>query len=275
MSSDGDRNSLADALLQARDDVKLTPRPSERLPDFSLEQAYQVGRLLHQRLDRRGFRLAGRKIGFTNPVTWQEFQLNTPIWAPMYEQTISFAEEQRFRHSLDRMTAPRLEPEVVLKLKSPISNGDLTEGQLARCIEWAAVGYEIVDCHYLDWRFTAADAVADFGVHAALVVGRPWQLDSSDAQHIAQALQTLKVSLRGGNEFSAVGEGRNALGSPLLALGFLARVIKGQAWAPPLAAGEIITTGTLTAPPHLRRGESYRVEVAGAPLAPLEIILEG
>ena len=63
------------------------------------------------------------------------------------------------------------------------------------------------------------------------------------------------------------------MGSPLLALGFLARVLAVQSWAPPLLSGEVITTGTLTALPYLRPGESYRVEVVGAPLAQLELEL--
>ena len=121
-----------------------------------------------------------------------------------------------------------------------------------------------MDSHYPDWRFTAAEAVADFGVHAALVVGTPWRVDSENPDHIAAMLQTLKVTLRGGKDFVVEGEGRNALGSPLLRSGFLARVLAAQAWAP-LPPGEVITTGTLTAVPYLRRGESYRVEVAGAP----------
>ena len=78
-------------------------------------------------------------------------------------------------------------------------------------------------------------------------------------------LESLQVTLRGGKDFSADGDGRNALGSPLLALGFLARALAAQAWAPPLMAGEIITTGTLTSFPFVCRGESYRVEVTGRP----------
>jgi 2-oxo-3-hexenedioate decarboxylase len=173
------------------------------------------------------------------------------------------------------MVAPRLEPEVVLKLRQPLPAGEPSAEEVARCLEWAAVGFEIVDSHYPDWRFTAADAVADFGVHAALVVGSPWHLESEDPRQVATQLETLKVTLRGGKDFVAEGEGRNALGSPLLSLGFLARVLATQSWAPSLTPGEVITTGTLTTLPYLRRGESYRVEVAGAPLAPLEIVATG
>ena len=172
------------------------------------------------------------------------------------------------------MVAPRLEPELVLKLRHAIPGGDPSVEELARCLEWAAVGFEIVDCHYPDWRFTASEAVADFGLHAALVVGTPWRIDSEDPRHLATSLQTLKVTLRGGKDFVAEGMGRNALGSPLLALGFLTRVLAAQSWAPPLMSGEVISTGTLTAFPCLGQGESYRVEVTGATLAPLSLELE-
>ena len=109
------------------------------------------------------------------------------------------------------------------------------------------MGFEIVDSHYPDWRFTASEAIADFGLHAALVVGTPWRVDSEDPSHLATSLQMLKMTLRAGRDFVAEGTGRNALGSPLLALGFLTRVLAGQSWAPPLMSGEVITTGTLTA----------------------------
>jgi 2-keto-4-pentenoate hydratase len=186
----------------------------------------------------RGFRLIGRKIGFTNRAMWEQFQVSEPIWAPMYAQTVHIAEEGHLRLSLTGMFAPRLEPEIVLKLRCPPQSRDQSAEELARCIEWVAIGFEIVDSHYTDWRFTAAEAVADFGVHAALVVGTPWRVDAEVSHPIATVLETLKVTLRGRTNFAAEGEGRNALGSPLLALGFLARVLATQPWAPPLAVAE-------------------------------------
>jgi 2-keto-4-pentenoate hydratase len=262
-------------LLLARDAAQLTTQPSQRDAGFRIERGYDVGYSLHTQLVERGYRPVGRKIGFTNPATWREFNLNTPVWAPMYEQTVHFAERNNCFLALSGMAAPRIEPEVVLKLRHPIPGGDLSVNQLASCLEWAAVGFEMVDCHYPDWRFTAADAVADFGVHAVLVVGEPWHLESEDPRQVAEVLQTLMVSLCRGSEIVARGEGRNALGSPLLALGHLARLLAVQHWAPPLMPGELITTGTLTSTPFVKTGEHWRVEVTGAPLAALELALRG
>jgi 2-oxo-3-hexenedioate decarboxylase len=264
---------LVEELLQARDGVRLAANPSHFGFDLTLGRAYQIGRGLHERLVARGFRSVGRKIGFTNRALWEQFKVNEPIWAHMYAQTVHFADDGSMTLSLAGMVAPRLEPEIVLKLRSPVPITEPSVDELASCIEWAAIGFEIVDTHYADWRFTATEAVADFGLHAALVVGKPWRVDAEAPRDTATALETLKVILRGGQNFEAEGEGRNALGNPLLALGHLARVLAAQPWAPPLAAGEVITTGTLTGLPHLSRGESYRVDVTGAPLKALRLDL--
>lgn len=260
---------LAGALLQARDTSGLIAPPSRGVIGFDLNKGYQVGRILHELLVERGFRAVGRKIGFTNPVTWKEFNLDTPIWAHMYSQTVYFAQQSRMQLNLSGMVSPRIEPEIVLKLGRPVVGGDQPPEDLAECLEWVAIGFEIVDCHFPGWQFTAADAVADFGVHAALVIGAPLIVERSDLQMLPNKLQQLRVTLTLGSEIVAEGEGRNALGSPILALGHLSSAISALSWAPPLGVGEIITTGTLTPLPYIHRGECWKVEVAGAPLGSL------
>jgi 2-keto-4-pentenoate hydratase len=273
MSQHDASQQLVAELLQARDAGRLAANPSHFGVDLTLQQAYQVGHKLHERLVSRGFKPSGRKIGFTNRALWEQFQVSAPIWAHIYEQTVHFAQNGNLRLSLAGMVAARLEPEVVLKLSAPLPPGEPSVDTLADCIEWVAIGFEIVDSHFADWRFTAAEAVADFGVHAGLVVGTPWQVTSENRRHLASTLESLKVTLRGGKDFSAEGAGRNALGNPLLSLAHLGQVLSAQPWAAALGPGEVITTGTLTPLPILKSGESYSVQVEGAPLPPLRLEL--
>ncbi len=261
---------LAGDLLAARDAAHLAPLPSRLAEGLNLEQGYAVGRALHERLLARDWRSAGRKIGFTNPATWREFEVDAPMWAHVYAQTVHFASNDGTALSLRGMVAPRIEPEVVLKLRAAPSAAEVEA--MADCIEWVAIGFEIVDSHFADWRFSGADAVADFGVHAALIIGTPWQLDAADRARLVATLPALKVTLKRGSEVAAEGEGRNALGSPLLALAHLANTLSAQSWAPSLTAGEIITTGTLTPLPYVRGGERWTVQVESAPLSALNIV---
>jgi 2-oxo-3-hexenedioate decarboxylase len=264
---------ISGALLQARDTGTLAPLPSATEAGFTLDDGYRIGHALHERLCARGYSPVGRKIGFTNPATWAQFNLSAPIWGPVYDRTIHLADRVACALALSGMVAPRIETEIVLKLWRVPASGDLPVEELAACIEWAAVGFEVVDSHYPEWRFTPADAVADFGVHGALIVGKPWLLAKEDPRQVAATLPALRVTQLRDGQVVTTGEGRNVLGSPLLSLAQLVRMLAAQPWAAPLVAGEIITTGTMTPVAPIAPGQRWRAEVSGAPLPALELIL--
>jgi 2-oxo-3-hexenedioate decarboxylase len=67
------------------------------------------------------------------------------------------------------------------------------------------------------------------------------------------------------------GVGANALGHPATALAFLAEVLSRQPRFAPLTAGEIITTGTLTAALPIAPGETWTSDYAGLPVAGLHL----
>ena len=67
------------------------------------------------------------------------------------------------------------------------------------------------------------------------------------------------------------GVGTNVLGSPLLALAHLVELLKRQPEAPPLLAGEIVTTGVLTDAHPVAAGDEWRTEISGLPLPGLKI----
>src|SRR5262249_20733950 len=136
---------LVEEFWQAREAVRPAPNLSQFSVDLTPERAYQVGRALHERLVAQGFAPIGRQIRCTNRSMWERFKVSEPIWAHVYAQTIHFAEAGHARVAPDGMVAPRLEPEIVLKLRSPVPSGEVSIEDLARCIEWAAVGFEIVD----------------------------------------------------------------------------------------------------------------------------------
>jgi 2-keto-4-pentenoate hydratase len=65
---------------------------------------------------------------------------------------------------------PRIEPEIVFGLgKAPSPTMD--EAALLDCIDWIALGYEIVQSIFPGWKFAASDTIAANGLHGALLVG--------------------------------------------------------------------------------------------------------
>ena len=78
-----------------------------------------------------------------------------------------------------------------------------------------------------------------------------------DRDALAQRLPVFEVALRRGAEVIERGVGANVLGSPAHALAHLARVLADQPQMPPLAAGELVTTGTITDAWPVRAGETW------------------
>ncbi|MFI5154135.1 MAG: hypothetical protein ACHQET_12420, partial [Chitinophagales bacterium] len=187
--------SLANELLLSREQSRISKFPRNAGVDIELDNAYEIGQFLHETLVGRGFRPAGRKIGFTNPATWEDFKVDMPIWAATYEQTNHFAQEGKLILNMGKLVAPRIEPEIMFKLSREFpKNGHSTE-KIVSCLEWAAIGFEIVDCHFPEWRCLASGAVADFGLHAGLIIGEPWMLKDLDPGMVADQLRELKVDL--------------------------------------------------------------------------------
>jgi 2-oxo-3-hexenedioate decarboxylase len=125
-------------------------------------------------------------------------------------------------------------------------------------VEWIAAGFEIVRCPYPGWRFALPDCCAAFGLHGRLVVGTAVTLDDDRRHELASMLASFEATLRRGDEVVDRGVGANVLDSPALALGHLARVLSSQSLHPQLAAGEIITTGTITDAFPVAAGETWR-----------------
>jgi 2-oxo-3-hexenedioate decarboxylase len=208
----------------------------------------------------------GRKIGFTNRGIWQKYGVHQPIWGTVYDDTLIHAHDNAAAVPLAGLAHPRIEPEICFKLRAappPAANA----GQLLACIEWVAHSIEIVQCRNADWKVTLADCAAQNALHGRLVLGSPMPISDG----LAAMLPAVKVTLRKNGKEVDRGSGANVLDSPLLALAHLSRVLAQERGAPPLAAGEIISTGTMTDAHPVAPGETWRTEIGGLPLAGLEL----
>jgi len=158
--------------------------------------------------------------------------------------------------------SPKIEPEIVFKMKSAVSDG-VEVAQVLDAVEWVALGFEIIDCVFADWKFQPADFVAAFGLHAALVVGEPQHVEPQMIPALVEQLSRFRVELLKNGALVAEGSGRNSLRSPALCLGELASAIAGQWAAEPLGAGELVSSGTLTESQPITPGETWTAIIDG------------
>jgi 2-oxo-3-hexenedioate decarboxylase len=183
------------------------------------------------------------------------------------------ARDGRATISLKGSVRPRLEPEIAFKLKAPLAAGVADPARVLESIEWISASFEIVDCHFADWKFQPGESVADFSLHWRLIVGTPHPVRAAEMTALAGQLRDCHVTLSRNGELRDRGVGANALGHPAAALAHLAAVLATQPQFEPLAAGEIVTTGTLTAALPIAAGERWASDYSGLPVTGLELSL--
>jgi 2-oxo-3-hexenedioate decarboxylase len=237
---------------------------SARWPDFGLDDAYRVAAAVRAQRETRGERPVGRKIGFTNRTIWAEYNVHAPMWGYMYDRTVHDLSKESFDASLRGLAEPRIEPEIVFGLAAAPTPG-MDEHALLGCINWIAHGFEIVQSIFPNWTFLAADTIAAYGLHGALWIG-PRHSVASRSDDWRPELSAFEIDLFRNGVLADRGRAANVLDGPVFALRHLVELLAADPLNPPLSAGEIITTGTLTRAFPVAEGEVWTTELTGIPL---------
>ncbi|MCV3244168.1 2-keto-4-pentenoate hydratase, partial [Mesorhizobium sp. ZC-5] len=235
---------------------------------LSVPEAYQHALAVHELRVGRGEKPLGFKIGFTNRAHWEPYGVFTPIWGTMYDTTVQLCDGSG-ELDIGGCSEPRLEPEAVFGISAtPPARADLDE--LFDCVEWVAPGFEIVQSHMPGYRFTAADSIADGGLHGRLLVGarQPVHEMARSATELNGLLAQNSVALLQGDEVKEHGRGARVLDGPLHALLHLLQALRDCPGAPDLQAGDLVTTGSWTNGQPVKPGEQWRAQFDG----PLGII---
>ncbi len=277
--------ALAETFLYAQASAAFVDPPS--ISDgLTLDDAYRIGAAIARSRIDGGWRFRGWKVGFTNRRIWSKWGLDQPIVGPVYAETVFDAgaggggalARRPVRVPAGRRAALMIEVEVVFGF----DGAAVAEGR-PRAPAWIALAAELVDCHYRGWRLHPADAVADFGLHAGLVVGP--RVTPVDAGAAAE-MRDIAVSLRAGGERLAEGRGNAVLDGPANVLAELHGPLAGRiagygvtadaepggsrvsrmsgnaraGAAPDRTGGYLVSTGTLTPLVEARIGTTYQVE---------------
>jgi len=104
-------------------------------------------------------------------------------------------QDREGRPRRERYGAPRIEPEIVFSWKKPITTVGLDAATvLADHVEWIALGFEIIDCPFPDWKFQPADFVASMGLHRALIVGDPMRCKQLTDRLLAEGIYVQPIN---------------------------------------------------------------------------------
>ena len=237
---------------------------SDRHPGFDLAAAYRVAARVHERRMARGERPVGRKIGFTNRRIWDEYGVYAPIWGHVYDTTVHELAAVSVGFPLAGLAEPRIEPEIIVGM-SAAPHAAMDDTELLGCIEWVAHGFELVQSIFSGWVFAAADTVAAYGLHGALLVGQRVPV-APDPARWKTTLPTFGIELSCDGASMEKGAGSHVLDGPVAALRHLVGVLEASPDQKPLGAGEIVTTGTLTRALPVQAGQMWSTRLDGIDL---------
>ncbi|MEU4666852.1 fumarylacetoacetate hydrolase family protein [Amycolatopsis sp. NPDC023774] len=223
--------AAAELLLQAERDRKPVAPVRELLGDNDVDAAYEVQRRIIADKVASGRRVVGRKIGLMSEAVQRQLGVDRPDFGVLLDDMV-FGD--RAEIPIDRFCQPRVEGEVAFVLGADLPDG-ATVVDVLRATDFVLPAIEIVDSRVAGWNIRITDTVADNASSGALVLGtRPVQLSEVD-------LAGLGMVLEHGGEPISTGVGAACLGSPAVAVAWLAQelVRRGEL----LRAGEVVLAG--------------------------------
>ena len=163
-------NAIAAQVVSSLASHRQIPPFSHSLGEPSIADAYRLTALLRAAFEARGEKITGRKIGFTNRQMWAAHGVKAPIWGYCTDRTTFELDTTPVQH-VSEFAEPRIEPEIMFGLgRAPSPQMD--EADLLGCIDWIALGYEMVQSIFPGWKFAAFDTIAANALHGTLLVGK-------------------------------------------------------------------------------------------------------
>jgi 2-keto-4-pentenoate hydratase len=252
------------AICAARQISPFSSRPG----GLAVDQAYRVTPLVKRMYEASGSNAVGRKIGFTNRTIWAQYGVYAPIWGYVFERTV-YDLAAIATLPLYGFAEPRIEPEIVFGL-SAAPSAEMDESALSSCIQWVALGFEIVQSIFPGWKFSAADTIAANGLHGALLIG-PRHPFAPQAAEWQRTLSVFEIDLSCDGRLVDHGQAGNVLDGPLFALRHLVQLLAEDPLNPQLAAGEMVSTGTLTKAMPIIPGQTWSAKPVGIALDAIQV----
>jgi len=214
-------------------------------PGLDLRAGYTVQRRLREDFGP----LVGWKLGVTSRAKQEQVGVHEPISGFLAaEHALDLGEPLIVAQHIQ----PRTEPEIVFVIGRDLAGPAVTAADVLAATEAVAVGIEVLDSRFLDYRFTMPDVVADNASAGRFVVGSPVSVAGID-------LRLVGVVMERNGELAGTASGAASLGHPAAAVAWLVRSLAASGEG--LTAGQLILSGGLTAAVPVRAGDCVVVTI--------------
>ncbi|MFC4913610.1 2-keto-4-pentenoate hydratase [Actinomadura gamaensis] len=238
-----DVRGLAARLDGARRERRAIGMLSASEPKLDVPTAYDVQRAGIELRRTSGERFAGVKMGFTSRAKMVQMGVDDVIWGQLTDRMLveSAADVASLIH-------PRVEPEIVFLIGRDV----IRPADVDTAVAGVAVGYEILDSRYSDFKFTLPDVIADNASASGFGIG---------AWHGPRDVSNVGMVLEIDGRVVQTGSSAAILGDPVRALRAAARLATEAGIV--LRAGDVVLAGAATAAVPLPANAHVRVTGAG------------
>jgi len=234
-----DVSELAARLAKAVADRTAIAPLSDDAPGLDAAGGYAVQAVAREQAGP----LAGWKLGVTSRAKQAQVGVHEPVRGFLASANALDLGEPLVTGELIQ---PRAEPEIVFIMGRDLSGPSVTAADVLAATSRVAVGIEILDSRFLDYRFTMPDVIADNTSAGRFIVGTPVPPDGID-------LRLAGVVLEHNGDVVATAAGAAALGHPAASVAWLVRSLAAEGEG--LTAGQVILSGGLTAAVPVRPGD--------------------
>jgi 2-keto-4-pentenoate hydratase len=245
--------AAAERLERARSTASGLRPFSREANGLSEEEAWAVAAEVDRRLEERGCRRVGYKLGWTSAAMREALGIDHPNFGSLWDDMAADGSL-----SLSTLLHPKAEPEFAFRAGQRLSGSEVDAADVQRAGRWA-VALEVVDPRWESWDFTWLDNTADGSSAAAYVVGEFVDVDV--------APEDLELTMAFGDERRS-GRGSAAMGSPADAVAYLVRELARRGVG--LEVGMVVLTGGITAPVDLHPG--LRIDVSSPQLGSCSVL---
>ena len=257
-SASADDEKAAQALWEASAAGVMIAPPRLLAVKHDLACGYRIQALNVRRWQAIGWQVVGHKIGMTSAPIQKQFGIDHPTRGVLFDSMLHASGERlRFPAACSQ---GRAEGEIAFVLCDDLSAGSGL-GDTLDAIDYAVPAIEIVNSRIANWDVTAFDFVADNAAAEFVILGS----DRIDCRTTDLTAVTMRMEVNGQN--GSVGTGADCLGSPLLALEWLARHLVENGGS--LKKGSIVMSGSLG--PALRISTGDQVDMYLDDRAPVTV----
>ena len=244
-------DSVASELLACEAERRDRAKFTDDWPELDVPTAYRIQAETLRRRLARGERVTGVKLGLTSQAKQERMGVDTPLVAWLTDAMLLARGQPVPRHALIH---PRVEPEIVFVMRDRLEGPGVSAEQALAAVAEVRGGAEVIDSRFRDFRFTAADVVADNASSAAYMLGEL----ALDPRSLDLAGEAVEVLVDDAVVHRATGA--DVLGHPANALALAINDLAARGLA--VEPGWVVLTGGMTDAVPAVRGSTVALRFA-------------